>query len=96
MKEEIETIAADIGENIYIDVAKWHLYLSETNFHITIAEQAYPLVEKNTVNEEEVLAILQGISVQIGDGKINLSLSDLIPTSSQDELVRLLKEYQRN
>jgi len=24
---EIETLAAEIGDKIYIDVAKWHLYL---------------------------------------------------------------------
>ncbi|MFN6296947.1 MAG: DUF3181 family protein, partial [Microcystis sp.] len=25
--QDIENLAAQIGDNIYIDVAKWHLYL---------------------------------------------------------------------
>jgi hypothetical protein len=42
--EAIEALAAEIGENIYIDVAKWHLYLREAHLHTTLAEQLYPLL----------------------------------------------------
>ncbi|NET47260.1 MAG: DUF3181 family protein, partial [Merismopedia sp. SIO2A8] len=42
--EAIEALAAEIGENIYIDVAKWHLYLRDAHLHTAIAEQIYPMV----------------------------------------------------
>ncbi|MFM7450504.1 MAG: DUF3181 family protein, partial [Leptolyngbyaceae cyanobacterium] len=28
---DVEALAAEIGENIYIDIAKWHLYLSDAH-----------------------------------------------------------------
>ncbi|MFM6515410.1 MAG: DUF3181 family protein, partial [Microcystis panniformis] len=31
--QDIENLAAQIGDNIYIDVAKWHLYLREAHLH---------------------------------------------------------------
>ena len=29
---EIEALAAELGEQVYIDVAKWHLFLAEAHF----------------------------------------------------------------
>lgn len=42
--EVIEAIAAEIGEAVYIDVAKWHLYLSNAHLHTVVAEQVYPML----------------------------------------------------
>ena len=47
----IEKLAAEIGENIYIDVAKWHLYLAEAHLHTQLAEQLYPLLEGGDFTE---------------------------------------------
>ena len=41
--ELLETLAAEIGESIYIDIAKWHLYLSDAKLHNVVAEKLYPL-----------------------------------------------------
>jgi hypothetical protein len=37
--QAVEALAAEIGENIYVDVAKWHLYLSDAHLHTTVAEK---------------------------------------------------------
>ncbi len=93
---EIENLAAEIGENIYIDVAKWHLYLTEAHLHTKVAEQVYPLIENNELTEDSVTSILRDIRVPLGGGKMNISLLDLLPNQCQISLVELLEEYQRN
>jgi Protein of unknown function (DUF3181) len=96
MKEEIEALAAEIGENIYIDVAKWHLYLAEAHLHTVLAEQVYPLLENDSVSEDAVVAILQKIPVKLGGGKKELPLLDLLPMQCQVNLIDLLEEYKQN
>ncbi len=91
---EIEKLAAEIGENIYIDVAKWHLYLSDAHLHTSLAQELYPMLESKDLNETSLGEILQGISVQLGGGKTSLPLSDLIPNAVQADLIKLLENYQ--
>ena len=93
--QEIEALAAEIGENIYMDVAKWHLYLSDAHLHTTVAQKVYPLLENQSVTEEAVLKVLEEIPVQLGGGKKQVSLVDLLPMQCQMTLVDLLEEYQR-
>ena len=91
---EIERLAAEIGENIYIDVAKWHLYLSDAHLHTPLAEQLYPILESQDLNETALADILKGISVQLGGGKVSVPLSDLIPSVVQADFMKLLEDYQ--
>jgi hypothetical protein len=92
---DIEALAAEIGENIYIDIAKWHLYLRDAHLHTPIAEQVYPLLSKGPLEENQVLSILQAIPVKIGGGKRELPLADLLPMQCQVQLMDLLEEFQR-
>jgi len=93
---EIEKLAAQIGENIYIDVAKWHLYLNDAHLHTVVAEKVYPLLEDQSVNEAGVLSILQNILVKLGGGNIEVPLSKLIPSGCQKDLLDLLEEYEKD
>ncbi|MEL6495529.1 MAG: DUF3181 family protein [Cyanobacteria bacterium J06623_7] len=93
---EIEALAAKIGESIYIDVAKWHLYLSDARLHTVVAEQVYPILEDNSLSEDAVTSLLDNISVKLGGGKTELSLSKLLPMQCQMTLIDLLEEYQKD
>jgi hypothetical protein len=93
--EAIEALAAEIGENVYIDVAKWHLYLSDAHLATVVAERVYPLLTNNTLDESKVVQILEDIQVQLGAGKRHVPLIDLLPTSCQVNLMDILEEYQR-
>ena len=93
--EAIEALAAEIGENIYIDVAKWHLYLSDAHLHSILAERIYPLLIDNSLNEDEVLAILRDIPVKLGGGRTELPLIELLPKQCQTNLLDLLEDYQQ-
>jgi hypothetical protein len=93
---EIETLAAEIGENVYIDVANWHLYLADAHLHTVLAERIYPLLEDKSLNEDAVMAILGKITVKLGGGKKELPLLDLLPMQSQVHLMDVLEEYQKD
>lgn len=94
--QAIESLAAEIGENIYIDIAKWHLYLADAKLHTLLAEQLFPLLESGKADESAVTQVLQAISVKVGGGKRELPLSDLLPMQCQVNLLDLLEEFQRN
>jgi hypothetical protein len=94
--EAIETLAAEIGENVYIDVAKWHLYLSDAHLHTVLAERLYPMVASNSLNEADVAKVLQNVPVKLGGGKREVPLADLLPMQCQVSLMDLLEEFQRN
>ncbi len=93
--EAIESLAAEVGENIYIDVAKWHLYLSNAHLHTVLAEQLYPMLTSGSLSEDAVTKVLQGIPVKLGGGKREVPLSDLLPMQCQVNLMDLLEEFQR-
>lgn len=93
---EIEALAAEIGENIYLDIAKWHLYLSDAHLHTELAQKLYPLMEDGELSEDAVTKILEDTTVKIGGGKKTLSLTDFLPMQCQVNLMDLLEEYQKN
>jgi hypothetical protein len=94
--ELLEALAAEIGENVYLDIAKWHLYLSDAKMHTVVAEQMYPLITASkTVEEDDVIKVLESIPVKVGGGRRELPLIDLLPLQCQVNLVDILEKYQR-
>lgn len=92
--EILEALAAEIGDNIYIDIAKWHLFLSNAKLHTVVAEKMYHLLTSKSVDEDRVIKVLEGIPVKIGGGKRELPLLDLLPLQCQVNLVDILEKYQ--
>jgi Protein of unknown function (DUF3181) len=92
--EIIEAIASEIGENVYIDIAKWHLYLADAKLHTVLAEQLYPILKARSLSEDGVEQVLQNITVKLGGGKKEIPLIDLIPTKCQADMMDILEKYQ--
>jgi hypothetical protein len=92
--ERVEALAAEIGENIYIDIAKWHLYLGDAKLHTVLAEKLLPMVVDNTISEDSVIKVLQDIPIKLGGGRRTLPLADLLPMQCQVNLIDLLEEHQ--
>lgn len=92
--EAIEALAVEIGENIYLDIAKWHLYLGDAKLHTPLAEQLYPLLKNKSLSESAVTDVLKSFKVEIGGGRGQVSLLDVMPISGQRDLMRLLEDYQ--
>ncbi|MTJ06487.1 MULTISPECIES: DUF3181 family protein [unclassified Anabaena] len=93
--ELLEALAAEIGESVYIDIAKWHLYLSDAKLHTTVAEKLYPLITAKGISEDKVIAALESIPVKIGGGRKEIYLIDLLPLQCQVTLVDIVEKYQR-
>ncbi len=93
--EAIEKLAAEIGETIYMDIAKWHLFLSNAHLHTVLAEKFYPMLIDNRLEEDKVVAILKDIPVKIGGGRREIPLVDLLPMKCQMDLMDLLEDYQQ-
>jgi hypothetical protein len=92
--QDIEDLAADIGRDVYIDVAKWHLFLADAHLHRAIADKLALLIEEDDISDHTVQKILQDISIPLGGGKTVLPLIDLIPMQAQVALMDILEEYQ--
>lgn len=93
---EIEKLAAEIADKIYLDIAKWHLYLGDAHLHVPLAERFYPLLESDNLSETTVESALQEISVAVGGGRRELPLLDLLPMQGQRDLMDLLDTYQKD
>jgi hypothetical protein len=92
--EIIEVLAADIGDNLYMDIARWHLYLRDTKLHTALAEKLYPLIVDGDVSESAVLQILQDIPIKLGGGRRTVPLTDLLPVQCQVNLMDILEDCQ--
>ena len=92
----IEDLAVAIGDKVYLDVAKWHLYLQDAKLHTSLAEKIYPLVDEDRVTEDAVMEILQNTQIPIGGGKKAVPMIDLIPSAGLSDLMRAIEDYQRD
>lgn len=93
--ENIEKLAAAIAEEVYIDIAKWHLYLGDAHLHTVLAEQFYPMLTAG-VNASNVNQVLSSTMVKIGGGKRELPLSDFIPDRSKANLLNVLENFSQD
>lgn len=91
--ERIEQLAAAIAEDIYIDIAKWHLYLNDAHLHRPLAEKFYPMLPDG-ITSADVAKVLNGMMIAIGGGNREIPLSDLLPKSCQNRLLTILEDFE--
>jgi hypothetical protein len=94
--EAIERLAVAIGEQVYIDIAKWHLYLNDAHLHTPLAEKIYPLLLDRAATEQAVTDILTEMKVKVGGGKREISLLELIPMQCQMDLMDALEQFEKS
>jgi hypothetical protein len=93
---QIEELAAEIGDKIYIDVAKWHLYLKDAKLHTVVAEKALATLSEGNITGDKLTELLKSISIDLGGGRTKVSLLDLIPPTGQANLMDVLTEFARD
>ncbi|MBU6230701.1 MAG: DUF3181 family protein [Cyanobacteria bacterium REEB459] len=91
----IEELAAAIGEQAYLQVADWHLYLADAKLHLPLAEALYPLLLEDRFTDTALAELLANTSVSLGGGKKMLPLAELMPARSLAHLVEAIAAYQR-
>lgn len=90
----IESLAAEIGDKVYMDITGWHLYLSDAKLHLNLAEKFYPILTEEVPSEAQVMEILQGVPVKLGAGRKQVPLIDLLPMQCQTDLMEVLAEFR--
>jgi len=95
--ETVEQLAAAIAEAVYIDIAKWHLYLNDAHLHTPLAEQFYQLIsDRTSITNKVVTEVLTNTKVKVGGGKLEIPLIDLVPTQVQSRLLDILEKFSKN
>lgn len=90
----IEQLAAAIAEDIYLDIARWHLYLDDAKVHIELATQLWPLIQQRPIDSTQVQQILAKIPITIGNGKQTLPLVQFIPASAETRLLEIFNDLE--
>jgi hypothetical protein len=92
--ETIEALASNIGEVVYIDVAKWHLYLNDAKLHTLVAQRLYPTVEEGRITEADIEKVFADIPIPLGGGRRQVPLVDLVPNGCMSDLLRVLEDFK--
>ena len=77
-----------IGDQIYIRIENWNLYLGDAGLARRLAIELLSNLEKGS--KEATKLSLEELLVKVGDGKKNVPLSSLIPASQINELEDIL------
>lgn len=96
--QTIEKLAAEISKEVYIDIAKWRLYLNDAHLDIPLAEKFYLILTESgkSINQKSINEVLNDTKVKIGGGQKEISLSELIPINIQARLLDLLKDFSQS
>ena len=90
--EAIEKLAANLGEEIYIEIAKWRLYLNDAHLHIPLATKILTETSQE-ITQYQINTILTDIKIKVGGGKQEISLIDLIPNPELIKLEAIIQEF---
>ncbi len=93
--EVIERLAAELGDRVYMDIARWHLYLREARLDKILAQRLYEQAQKGPVREEDALGLLREIMVDIGGGRRQIPLLDLVPVQGQLAYMDIVEAFQQ-
>ena len=94
--QDIERLAGELGDQIYLDIAKWHLYLRDAKLHTLLADQLGPIAEAGKISESEIISTLNQTVIDLGGGKQKLPLSELIPVSGIRRVKDVLDDWTRS
>ncbi len=77
-----------IGDQIYIKIEKWNLYLSDAGLSRRLAIECLSNLDKGS--EEAAKVSLEKLLVKIGDGDKKIPLLNLITSSQVNDLIGIL------
>eukprot|EP00775_Hariotina_reticulata_P003920 gene3920-4174_t len=103
-KSPYEDLAYNIGRDVYVDIAGWHLFLRDMSavpglkMSQALATQLGPEVVggRGHLKEADVAAVLKKIPVELGSGKTRVSLFDVMPSMCVSDLLKILEDFARD
>ncbi|GAX75973.1 hypothetical protein CEUSTIGMA_g3416.t1 [Chlamydomonas eustigma] len=100
-KGPYDELASEIGKQVYIDIAGWHLYMRDlsanptTKMHQALALQIGPKASQGRISESDISDVLKKIPIKAGAGKTQVTLYDLTPSMCLGDLARIAEDFQR-
>ncbi|KAI8471758.1 MAG: hypothetical protein J3K34DRAFT_416160 [Monoraphidium minutum] len=104
-KGPYDDLAYKIGRDVYVDIAGWHLFLRDMaavpglKMAAALAGQLGPAAAgagRGGLRESDVSGVLKRIPVDVGGGRVTLSLYDVMPSGCVSDLVRLLEDWAKD
>ena len=89
------SLANAIGDDVYVQVNAWRLYLKDMKFQDGLAKVfAVKIADNgNKYSDKIVDEVLGVVRVPLGGGKSDAPLGDLMPSASVNALKNILRDY---
>lgn len=98
-----DSLADKIGQDCYVDVNGWHLYLRDVkipggNFTLAqgLAQQLGPEVQGKGARGVDYQGLLKKVPMKFGGGKVTLPLNDVMPSGCMKDLEQICEQWERN
>ena len=83
-----------VGDDIYLDFNGWHLYLRDCKFQEPLVSVLAEKVKSGDIRDvSDVEGLLKGVPLNLGSGKIKVSVYDAMPSRGAEDLYELLQQY---
>ena len=93
--ESATSLASRVGDEVYISVCGWHLYLRDVQqMHTAVASA----IMREGCSRDTITSILSRIPVTLGDGKLDsqqVSLRECVPEACVHDLVDIAEDALR-
>ena len=90
---QLRELEVGIADSIYIQVAKWHLYLGDAGLAQALALECSAKLDLGS--NEAARQALETVQVQLGNGITSVPLSKLITSSQVHDLEEILDPFCR-
>ena len=99
-----EDLASKIGDQCYIDVQGWHLYLKDVKIApgatVTVAdalaEKLGSTIQGQGFNQSMLDKLMDQVPVKLGQGKSTLPLAEVMPSRGLQDLAEICEKYARD
>ena len=81
-----------IGDQIYIKIENWNLYLGDAGLARKLAMECLSNIDIDS--QEAARLSLEGLSVKISDGNKNIPLSSLITRGQINDLANIIESFK--
>ncbi|WP_218079812.1 DUF3181 family protein [Anthocerotibacter panamensis] len=92
LRTRVETLAAALGQDVYLEIARWRLYLADAHLDVPLATQISLLMDDGLVSDAQIDAVLEHILVTLGDGNHQVPLAHFLPTNARRRLNQIVDE----
>ncbi|KAG7672260.1 hypothetical protein NADE_000066 [Nannochloris sp. 'desiccata'] len=99
-----EELSSKIGDQCYIDVQGWHLYLKDVKIAPgaaatvadALAEKLGSTIQGQGFSQSMLDSLMSQVPVKLGQGKSTLPLADVMPSSGVQDLAEICEKYARD